>query len=69
MKHTIAGIVDRYVFDLSPATIVDAADTGQNIVADELIEELALEGEMLGRLYIDQRVIDDEIPVRAADQR
>ena len=68
VKHTVSSIVDRNVFDLSSGAIVDSADARQDVIPNELIEELAVEDQMLRCLYVDQCIIDDEIAIRTADQ-
>ena len=53
--------------NLALGTVIDPADTRQNVITDKLIEKLTFESEVLRRLDVDQCVIDDEVAICAAN--
>lgn len=44
MQYTVPRVVDRDMLDLQLDTVVNSADTRQNVIPNELIEELTIEG-------------------------
>ena len=64
MEKAITCVVDGEMLDVG----VNPANAGQDVISRKLIEEVSTKFQMLGDLDIDQRVINDEISVRAPDQ-
>ncbi len=67
MKDSEAGEVHRNARDF-PAAALYAGDAGQAVVAEKLVEDVASQLEVLVDLDVDQRAVDEDVSIRAADQ-
>src|ERR1700688_119314 len=61
MEQSITSLVDGQVFDFRAPPIAYAANAREHVVSDDLIEYLPIEPQVLGRLHVDQHVINYKV--------
>jgi hypothetical protein len=61
MEQSITSVVDGQVVDFRAPPIAYAANAREHVVSDDLIEYLPIEPQVLGRLHVDQHVINHKV--------
>ena len=61
MEQSIRSVVDGQVLDFRAPPIAYAANVREHVVYDDLIEYLPIEPQVLGRLHLDQHVINYKV--------